>query len=62
MAESVEEVVADAIFWYPLIAGADICLPPQFLLRRFGAMGPWFRAVRVIDYVALGCGGGMVLC
>jgi len=32
----------DAIFWRPLIVGADISLLPQFLLRRFGGMGPWF--------------------
>jgi len=39
MAEVVEKGTAEAIFRCPLIEGADISLPPQFLLRRLGALG-----------------------
>jgi hypothetical protein len=39
LAEVVEKGTAEAIFRCPLIEGADISLPPQFLLRRLGALG-----------------------
>ena len=41
IAEFVEKVGAGANFWCPLLERADISLPPQFLLRRFGFLGLW---------------------
>jgi hypothetical protein len=41
LAEFVEKVGAGANFWCPLLERADISLPPQFLLRRFGFLGLW---------------------
>jgi hypothetical protein len=41
MAEFVEKVGAGANIWCPVIERADIFLPPQFWLRRFGFLSLW---------------------